>query len=89
MKVLIQTAAAAGLLTLAACGGNTPAENAAENIREATENQADILDAQAYNATNEVVESGLENRAEAVREAGENRADAVEDRGEASNVNGM
>ena len=89
MKFLIQSAAAAGLLTLAACGGNTPAENAAENIREATENQADILDAQASNATNEVVESGLENRAEAVREAGENRADAVEDRGEASNVNGM
>ena len=35
MKFLIQTAAAAGLLSLAACGGNTPAENAAENIREA------------------------------------------------------
>ena len=89
MKLLIQSAATAGLLLLAACGGNTPAENAAENIRDASENQADMLDAQAYNATNEVVESGLENKAEAVRDAGENRADAVEDRGAPNNVNGM
>jgi len=89
MKFLIQSAAAAGLLTLAACGGNTPAENAAENIRDATENQADYLDQQAYNATNEVVEERIENQAEAVRDAGENRADAVEDRGAPNNVNGM
>lgn len=86
MKVLIQTAAAAGLLTLAACGGNTPAENAAENVREATENQADYLDQQAYNATNEVVEERFENRAEAVRDAGEQKADAIES---SDNVNGM
>lgn len=89
MKLLIQSAAVAGLLTLAACGGNTPAENAAENIREATENQADYLDQQAYNATNEVVEERIENQAEAVRDAGERRADAVENTMTPSNVNGM
>ena len=89
MKLLIQSAATAGLLMLAACGGNTPAENAAENIRDAAENQADYLDQQAYNATNEVVESGFENQAEAVRDAGEARADAMENTATPNSVNGM
>lgn len=89
MKFLIQSAAAAGLLTLAACGGNTPAENAAENVREATENEADYLDQQAYNATNEVVEERFENQAAAVREEGERRADAIENTASSDNVNGM
>ncbi len=88
MKILKQGAIAVGLLGLAACGGQTPAENVADNIEAASENQADILDDMAYNATNEVVESNLENQAAAVREAGENQADAVEQKAEAD-TNGM
>ena len=60
MKILKQGAIAAGLLALAACGGQTPAENAADNIEAASENQADLLEEMAANTTNEVVESGLE-----------------------------
>lgn len=78
MKILKQGAIAAGLLGLAACGGQTPAENAADNIEAASENQADLLEEMAYNATNETVESNLENQADAVRAAGENQADAIE-----------
>jgi len=77
MRILAQAAAAAGLLALAACN-NTPAENAAANVEAVAENQADIIDDQAYNATNEVTEAGLENQAAAVRAEGENKADAIE-----------
>ena len=85
MRILTSVAAAAGLLALAACGDNTPAENAAENVEAVTENQADMLEEQADNATNEATEEGLENQADAVREEGENKAEAIEE----SNVSGM
>ena len=62
MKLVIQGAAIAALLALGACNSNTPAENAAENVRDVTENAADAL----------------ENKADATREAGENKADAIE-----------
>lgn len=78
MKILTQGAIAAGLLTLTACGTNTPAENAAENIEAVADNQADYLDSLADNTTDPALEQSLENQAGAIRDAGENHADAVE-----------
>ncbi len=78
MKILTQGAIAAGLLALTACGTNTPAENAAENIEAAADNQADYIDDLADNTTDPVLEESLENQADAIREAGENQAEAVE-----------
>lgn len=78
MKILKQGAIAAGLMALAACGGQTPAENAADNVEAVSENQADLLEDMAANATTESAESSLENQADAVRAAGENQADAIE-----------
>ena len=43
MKIFTQGAIAAGLLALTACN-QTPAENAADNIEAAAENEADALD---------------------------------------------
>ena len=74
MKIVIQTALAAGLLTLAACN-SSPAEKAAENIEDLAENQADLIEEQADVAVNEVVEERLEEQADVVRDIGENRAE--------------
>ncbi|MGE0179690.1 MAG: hypothetical protein AB7O91_07720 [Sphingomonas sp.] len=80
MKLFHIGIAAAGLMALAACGTNTPAENAAANARMEAENQADAIENMAANtmsaAENQV--DAMENRADAAREAGENRADAIE-----------
>ena len=82
MKLFNIGIAAAGLVALAACGTNTPAENAAANARDAAENQADAVENMAGNvmdsAENRV--DALENRADEIRDAGENRADAMEAR---------
>lgn len=79
MKGLATALAVTGLLALGACN-RTPAENKADNVREATENQADAVDNQAE-ATREAGDNradAQENRADSMREAGENRADAIE-----------
>jgi hypothetical protein len=82
MKLLIQAASAASLFALAACGGNAD-DQAAENIEAMAENRADVLDAQADNATNGVVEDRLEDQAEQVRDAGEEAADRADDNDDA------
>ena len=78
MKLVIQGAAIAALLALGACDSRTPAENAAENVRDVTENQADVMEEAADNATTENVADAMENKADATRDAGENKADAIE-----------
>jgi len=77
MKSIVPVLAAAGLVALAGCN-NTPAENAAANVEAVAENEADIIDEQAANASTEAGEAALENDAAAVRAEGENRADAIE-----------
>ena len=72
MRKLAPVIAAVGLLALAACN-NTPAQNKAENVREAAENQADTLEATGAN-----LQDTYENKAEAVRNTAENQADAIE-----------
>ena len=84
MRIVALGALAAGLFAIAACN-NTPAENQAENIEEATENNVAALEEAADNATTEAAEQSLENQAEAVEQAGENQVQAVEN----NNVDGM
>ncbi|AJP71470.1 hypothetical protein [Sphingomonas hengshuiensis] len=73
MKKILIVAATAGLMSLAACGGETT-NTVAENVAASEEANAAIYDAAGDNATNEVVETALEN-AEAVAE---NNADVAE-----------
>ena len=48
-----------------------------------------MLEEQAYNATNEVVEERLENKAETVRETADEKADAIEEGEPPANTAGM
>lgn len=92
MKILLKTAAAAGLLALAACGGAD--DNKAEGIEANAANAAENHEAAAENTTNDQAAEVHENRAEAVREEADEKADAVDsnDSGDGkveSNVSGM
>jgi len=82
MKLLHMGLALTGLAALAACGTNTPNQNAADNARMAAENQADAFENMADNTLGaaENRADALENQADAARDAGENRADALESR---------
>lgn len=78
MKKLTFVLAAAGLMTLAACGSKTPAENVSDNTSAALENTADNLDAAADNATTAMGENALSNAADNAH----NAADAAEAAGD-------
>ncbi len=82
MKFLMKAAAGAGLLALAACGGDAD-DRAAANVEAAAENQADALEQQADMAPNETMEDSLERQADNVEEAGEAKADAIDDNDDA------
>jgi len=73
MKKILIVAATAGLMSLAACGGETT-NTAAENMIESHEANAAIYEEAADNAANAAVENILENAADVE----ENAADAVE-----------
>ncbi len=84
-KVLI----GASFLALAACGGQGD-DAMGDNVADAYDAQADVLDEQADNTTNEVLEASLENQADALREEGEMREEAIDDADvNAAAVNGM
>jgi protein involved in sex pheromone biosynthesis len=72
MKKILMVAAAAGLMSLAACGGAT--NTVQENVIESHEANADNYEAAAENATSPAVENALLN-AEASEE---NKAEAAE-----------
>jgi len=72
MKKMFVLAAAAGLISLAACN-STPREQAADNIEANSEAVADNLEDMADNAT-PAGEAMLENQADAVRATGQNQA---------------
>lgn len=82
MKTLFHATAAAGLLALAACGGNAD-DRAEENIEAMTENRVDALEAQADAAPNEQMEEALEEKADRVEERGEEAAERADDNDDA------
>ena len=73
MKKIALVLAAAGLVSVAACN-RTPTEQAADNMSDNMEVQADNLEAMAESAPTANQEMMLENASENM----ENRADAVE-----------
>lgn len=74
MKKILIVAAATGLMSLAACGGNTAANNTAENVAAGLEAEADNMEMLADNATNDVAEAALENAADNLEAAADNVA---------------
>ncbi len=83
MKSILKTAlAGAGLVALAACGGDAD-DRAADNVEAAAEARADNLEDQADMAPNETMEDALEQQADNVRDAGEAKAEAIDDNDDA------
>lgn len=72
MKKIVLVAAAAGLMSLAACGSNTPAENAAEVQADNLEMMADNMEDMADATSNETAEAMYENAADNLEEAADN-----------------
>lgn len=78
MNKFLKIAAIASLTAVAACGGSGD-DSLGDNVAQAYENQADMVDEMADNATNEMQEDALENQAEALRDTGEMKEEAIDD----------
>ena len=77
MRFTLKAALAAGLLSLAACGGQGD-DSLGENVQEASETKADAIEEQADNATG-AQEDALEANASVIRETGEAAEEAIDD----------
>ena len=86
MKKIVFVAAAAGLMSLAACNQETPTENAGDAMAANLEAQADNMEAMADNATTESSEAMLENQADNLEEAADNAGDMGEVNGNPANA---
>ena len=85
MKTLLKAASLAGLLALAACGGNAD-DQAASNIEAMGENRADALDDQADAARaagNDQLHDTLEHQSDNVEDVAEDAADKADDNDDA------
>jgi hypothetical protein len=78
MKLILKAALGAGLLALAACGGQGD-DAAGDNVADNYDAAADNYDAAADNTTNDVAEDALENKADALREEGEAKEEAIDE----------
>jgi hypothetical protein len=85
MKKIVLVAAAAGLMSLAACNQGTPAENAGDMMAANLEAEADNMEAMADMTGNEAEAAALENAADNLEEA----ADNADDIGETNLTNAM
>lgn len=74
MKKVVFVLAAAGLMSLAACSKQTPAENATDATANALDNAGENLEDLAENTSNDTASAALDNAADNAHDA----ADAVE-----------
>lgn len=90
MKNYARILVGSAFLALAACGGQGD-DALGDNVADAAENRADVLEEMADNAATPAMEGALEDRADAVEEMGEAAEEAIDeaDVNAAALTNGM
>lgn len=86
MKKIVFVAAAAGLMSLAACSQETPTENAGDAMAANLEMQADNMEAMADSTSNETAAAMMENQADNLEEMADNADDMGEMNGNVANA---
>ena len=72
MKKVVFVLAAAGLMSLAACSKQTPAENATDATANALDNAGENIEDMADNASNDSTAAALDNAADNMHAAADN-----------------